>query len=78
MANFEAFRWNFSSSTNPEIGSSMEVKPRNANPRDLQPELELKYIVVEGELNTTQSREFKVNILKTFFISLFDYMQFTW
>ena len=53
MANFEAFRWNFSSSTNPEIGSSMEVKPRNANPRDLQPELELKYIVilsVEGEL----------------------------
>ena len=51
----------------------MDVKPRNANPRDLQPELELKYIyVTEVELKiltTLQDLEFKVNILKTYFTS---------
>ena len=56
----------------------MDVKPRNANPRDLQPELELKlkYICTE-DTNTTKSR-IQSEYFKNIFYLLFDYVQFTY
>ena len=61
MANFEAFRWNISSSTNSEIGRSdfvgQQIKELNCGtnwrtvypPEDILPNLRLKYAIITGE-----------------------------